>query len=371
MNKLSVALLFGGISSEHEISRISACAILENLSPRKYNIFTIGITKSGTWYLYKGTIDEILNGEWEKNPENQKVSVLLDSKDPAFVVLDGEEIKKISVDVVIPALHGQNGEDGKIQGLFSSSGIACAGCDAGSCVICMDKTATATLLTSKGVKKPKFFWFFYDEFKENENEIIAQIESSLENYPLFIKPSSSGSSVGISKAKNRNDLIFAIETAKNEDKKIIVEQAIEGKEIECAVLGNDEIIVSEPGEIVPGAEFYTYDAKYIDSSSELFIPARISSSLSEKIKIIARKAYKITGCQGLARVDFLVDSKTSEIFLNEINTFPGFTPISMYPKLMQHYGIDFPSLIDKIIKLALEKQKKLRKKDLCLCKNNI
>lgn len=356
MKKINTAVLFGGKSSEHEVSRVSATSIIKNLSPEKYNLFIIGITKKGEWYLYEGDISKISEGSWESDPNNRKTLISPDSSVHGIFVLNENSFQQIYIDVVIPVLHGKNGEDGTIQGLLELSGIPFVGCNTCASAACMDKTITSTMLVAQGIKKPKFFWFNYRDFKKNQDSIIEKSEYITEAYPIFVKPANSGSSVGVSKSHNRDELIAAIEIAKNEDEKIIVEQAIEGQEVECAVMGNENPLVSGVGEIVSGAEFYDYSAKYINNTSELYIPARIKKETSEKIRNTAIEAYKIMGCEGLARIDFLIDKKTEEVFLNEINTFPGFTPISMYPKLMNYIRINFPDLLDNLINLALNKK---------------
>lgn len=356
MNKINIAVLFGGKSSEHEISRVSASAIIKNLSAEKYNLFIIGITPKGEWYLYEGDTDKISTGEWENEPNKQKAFISPDSSIRGITVLSENLVKQIPIDAVIPALHGHNGEDGTIQGLLTLSGIPFVGCGTAASAACMDKAITSTMLISSGITKPRFFWFNYMDFKIDQDKIIKDTEDTIGGYPMFVKPANSGSSVGVSKVRNRTELISAFEIAKNEDKKIVVEQAIDGQEVECAVLGNDLAMASAVGEIVSGAEFYDYSSKYIDDTSELFIPARIPDKISEEIKSVALEAYKIMGCEGLARIDFFVEKGTNKVFLNEINTFPGFTPISMYPKLMEYIGIDFPSLLDKLIGLAVNKK---------------
>ena len=356
MSKINVAVLFGGKSSEHEVSRVSALAIIKNLSLEKYNLFIIGITKKGEWYLYQGDIDKISSNEWENDNNNEKVLISPDPSVHGLLLLNGSSYKEIKIDVIIPALHGKNGEDGKMQGLFELSGIPFVGCNTCASAACMDKTITSTVLVNNGVKKPRFFWFYYNDFKKDKNMVINNIEYEINSYPMFVKPANSGSSVGISKALNKDELILAIEAAREEDEKIIVEQMIKGKEVECAVIGNEEPMASIVGEIDPGADFYDYSAKYINDTSKLYIPARVSNEISKEIRNIAIRAYKIMGCRGLARVDFLIDEKTNGIFLNEINTFPGFTPISMYSKLMEQMGMKFSDLVDEFINLALEKQ---------------
>lgn len=356
MLKKQVAILFGGASSEHEVSRQSAFAIIKNISREKYDILTIGISKIGSWYLYSGDINKIPTGEWEFDKLNLKKALISpDPSDKGIIAFNNDNtFKKITIDVIIPVLHGKNGEDGTVQGLFELSKIPYVGCDVLSSSTCMDKIDTNIILSYCGIKKAKFSFLTEFEFKNDSKSCINKIEKQITSYPMFVKPSNAGSSVGISKVKNRSELYDAIKVAIKEDSRILIEESIEGQEVECAVLGNDEPIASLVGEIAPSNEFYDYDAKYVSDSS-LYIPAHISDETTEKVKSIAIKAYKAMGCKGLSRVDFFVQNDTNEVLLNEINTFPGFTGISMYPKLMDKIGIGFTSLIDKLIELAIER----------------
>lgn len=355
MDKINVGVVFGGKSSEYEVSLQSATSIIKNISREKYNIHLIGITKEGKWQLFSGDIDEIPSGKWKDNSGNKNIFIAPDPEIHGIIIDDGGELKTLSLDVVIPVLHGKNGEDGVIQGLFETAGIPYVGCDTLSSAICMDKICTNTMLNYFGIDKAKFHWFNKYDFETDAEKCIDDTEKIVGGYPMFIKPANAGSSVGISKAKNREELVEGIKKAIKEDSRILIEEGIAGKEIECAVLGNDELIASVVGEIVPCNEFYDYDAKYIDGDSKLYIPARIPDDVADKVREIAKKAYKILDCKGLARVDFFVENGTNKIYLNEPNTFPGFTSISMYPKLMEATGISFTDLIDKLIELAREK----------------
>lgn len=346
MTKLSVAIIFGGKSSEHDVSISSAATIADNISD-KYEIHYLYITKEGQWYL----LDNI-------NPEKStlKIPAVIspDALSKGIIVSEGKDTKFIKLDVVIPVLHGKNGEDGSLQGLLQLSGIPTVGCDVTSASACMDKVITNSLLMYFGIKKAKFFWLYDYELKNDPEKCLKDIEEKIEKYPMFVKPAKAGSSVGITKVKNKEELLNGLKIAAQEDEKILIEEAIVGKEVECAVLGNEKLIVSTVGEIIPSGDFYDYESKYISGTSGLRIPADIPEKIIEKIKKEASKAYKIMGCKGLSRIDFFVQDKTQEIFLNEINTFPGFTEISMYPKLMEEKGIKISDLIDKLIELALE-----------------
>lgn len=355
MGKKVVGIIFGGSSTEHEVSRRSATSIIENISKKKYETIFIGITKAGEWFEYSGDISKISNGDWEKDTQNKKkVFISPDSSVGGLIVLENDKYSTVHLDVVIPVLHGKNGEDGTIQGLLQLANIPFVGCDLLSSATCMDKIDTNIILSYAGVKKAKFAFVTANDFNVNEEACIHHIESTLPSYPLFVKPSSAGSSVGISKVADRCELINAIKLALHEDSRILIEETIVGQEVECAVLGNDDPIASICGEIAPANEFYDYEAKYVSDSS-LYIPARVSDAVAEKIRKIAVKAYKAMGCSGLSRVDFFVEKDTNEVYLNEINTFPGFTAISMYPKLFENTGIPFSELLDKLINLAFER----------------
>ncbi len=355
MQKINLGVIFGGNSSEHEISLISASSILKNISKEKYNLFLIGITKQGEWFLFSGDISDIDNGNWEKSNLKKKAFISPDSSVHGIIIQDGNHTETIRLDAVMPVLHGKNGEDGTIQGIFELAQIPFVGCGTTASAICMDKVIANTLLMYNGIKNPKFHWFYYYDFQKNPEKYITETEEILKSYPLFVKPANSGSSVGISKVKNRDELFKAIHIAAKEDDKILIEENIDGHEIECAVLGNEEPFASILGEIAPSNEFYDYDAKYSNANSKLFIPARLPEDTSEKIRKIAIKAYKILGCSGLSRIDFLVEKNSGEIYINEINTFPGFTNISMYPKLMEKSGIEFRLLIDELVQYAVLK----------------
>ena len=263
----------------------------------------------------------------------------------------------MKLDAIFPVLHGKNGEDGTIQGLFEMSGIPYVGCGVLASAACMDKAVTNILLDSFGIDQAAFTWFYTYDYYKDPQKVLAQIETALPQYPLFVKPANAGSSVGITKAHNHEELLKAIDVATKEDSKIVIEENIVGYEVECAVLGNEEPIASVPGQIAPAAEFYDYDAKYNNAASELFIPARISKELQEKVREIAVKAYRSIGCSGLSRVDFFVTDE-GRILLNEINTLPGFTSISMYPKLMAACGIEGADLIEKLLQSAFERNEK-------------
>jgi len=351
--KLSLAVIFGGVSSEHEVSRMSVTSILENLSNERYEVHMVGITKEGRWLLYTGPVEDILSGAWEQGP----VTPAFLSPDPSvhgLVALRDGKAETIHVDVIFPALHGKNGEDGTIQGLFQFSGIPYVGCDTESSAICMDKAVTHSLLSSADIEQAHYLWFYADRFDAAPDTIKNKIQARLD-FPVFVKPSSAGSSVGVSKVERFEDLDQAIRKAAREDKKVVVEEGITGQEVEVAVLGNRDCDASIVGEIGASAQFYDYDDKYINGTSQLYIPARIPQEVSEKIRQTAVRAYRLLGCSGLARVDFFVTAGDNRVILNEINTLPGFTSISMYPKLWMAMGLSYGELLDKLIELALQR----------------
>lgn len=351
--KLSLAVIFGGVSSEHEVSRMSVTSILENLSNERYEVHMVGITKEGRWLLYTGPVEDILSGAWEQGP----VTPAFLSPDPSvhgLVALRDGKAETIHVDVIFPALHGKNGEDGTIQGLFQLSGIPYVGCDTESSAICMDKAVTHSLLSSADIEQAHYLWFYADRFDAAPDTIKNKIQARLD-FPVFVKPSSAGSSVGVSKVERFEDLDQAIRKAAREDKKVVVEEGITGQEVEVAVLGNRDCDASIVGEIGASAQFYDYDDKYINGTSQLYIPARIPQEVSEKIRQTAVRAYRLLGCSGLARVDFFVTAGDNRVILNEINTLPGFTSISMYPKLWMAMGLSYGELLDKLIELALQR----------------
>ena len=350
--KCALAVLFGGRSSEHEVSLMSARSILENLDQEKYQIYPVGITKEGRWLLYEGPCSGLENGVWEE----QAVPAFL-SPDPqvhGLVVLEEAQARVIPIDCVFPALHGKNGEDGSIQGLFQLAGIPYVGCGVLSSAVCMDKAVSHTLLSGADIRQAHYLWFYAHRYAAAPEVIRNKIEARL-NFPVFVKPANAGSSVGVSKVERPEDLDAAIQKAIREDGKVMVEEGVKGQEVECAVLGQgDSAQASIVGEIGASAQFYDYDDKYVNGTSQLYIPARVPEDVAEKIREPAVRAYRLLGCSGLARVDFFVTGE-GQVVLNEINTLPGFTSISMYPKLWMACGLTYPQLLDRLVELALEK----------------
>ena len=354
MNKLKVGVIFGGISTEHDVSKVSGTSVISNLNKEKYDILPIYIDKKGNWHIYDKNINDIQILDIDSNIEEE-----------IKPVSNIEDILK-SLDVVFPVLHGLGGEDGSIQGLFELLNVPYVGCGILASSVGMDKVYSKIIFEKAEIKQAKYeyirsfndkYIYVYKNFNEeiiNIDEVVEKINNNLK-YPMFIKPSNSGSSVGINKANNLEELKKSIEYASKFDKKILIEEGLIGKEVECAVLGNEEVIASCIGEIKPAEDFYTFDAKYKNQESKVLIPAELSKEMSEKIRKLAIKAFKAIDGKGLSRVDFFANESTNEIYINEINTLPGFTTISMYPKLFEQVGIKYSDLLDKLINLALER----------------
>ncbi len=386
MKKLRVGILFGGRSGEHEISLLSAASVLKAINKDKYEVVPIGITKEGRW-LTETHAERLLRGE--NLPESGRH---LRAGDPqttpgAAVLAKGEGVivppmpqshglvpfdsagstsqKGIDVDVIFPVLHGTFGEDGTIQGLLELAEIPYVGAGVLGSAAGMDKDIMKQLFAGAGLAIVKHVTVLRSQWEKEPKKVTKLVERKLK-YPLFVKPANLGSSVGISKAHDRKELGPAINVAAEYDRKIVIEEGVGGKkrkarELECAVLGNDEPQASTVGEIVPAAEFYDYNAKYIDEGSQPVIPARISKKQMKEVQGMAIRAFKSVDCSGLARVDFLMDPKNNKIYLNEINTMPGFTSISMYPKMWAASGLEYPELIDRLIHLALERFEEKKK----------
>ena len=347
MNKLNVCVLFGGVSTEHSVSEISASAVLDNIDKERYNVFPVGITMEGKWLFYDGEIQKIRSHEWEKGSVCPAV-ISPDSSDRALLVFRESGVEKVGLDVVYPVLHGKNGEDGTVQGLCRLAGIPCVGSGVIGSAICMDKCVAKIMFEKAGI--PQARWV---EVRKGIEPDFEMIEEKL-GYPCFIKPSSAGSSFGVTKAHNRGELEEGIVLAFMHDYKVLVEEAIDAREVECGVMGNfGPKTANVLGEIKPAKDFYDFKSKYEDDSSELIIPANVDKETEEKIKEYACRAYKICECRGYARVDFFVERNKGNIILNEINTIPGFTPISMYPKVWEKSGVAMKELINMHIDFAL------------------
>lgn len=358
MPKLRIAVIFGGASTEYEVSLASAASILKNIPEDRYDVIKIGITKEGAWYLYSGPVHLIQEDKWQQNRYITPAVISPDRVSPGILHFNGrdgfEHCELLNIDCIFPVLHGMNGEDGTIQGLFELSGIPYVGCGVAASANCMDKTLTHTILDAAGIPGAKWRKAIpadLERFAELENELKEAL-----GYPMFVKPARAGSSVGVSKVRTAEELKAALEAAFAVDNKAIIEEFIDGIEVETAVLGNEDPVAACVGEIVPAQEFYSYSAKYSDGSTNLYIPARIREEDAQTIRETAVKAYRALGCTGLTRMDFFVKRDGSGIILNEPNTLPGFTSISMYPKLWEASGIPYPELIHRLIQLAMERR---------------
>lgn len=357
MERKTAAVLFGGVSSEHEVSRLTAASVLRNIDREEWRVLPVGITKDGRWYLCREDIppEAVADGSWENESELRHAILSPDRGHHGLLVFGREGgWQGARVDVIFPALHGKNGEDGTLQGLAQLAGIPCVGCDAAASAVCMDKALTKIVLTAAGIPNAK--WLCTEAWNRDDAALTARVEAEL-GWPVFVKPARAGSSVGVSRAEDPAALSAALDTAFAEDDKVLIEEAVRGAEVECAVLGS----TAHPspslhlGEIVPKRGLYDYEGKYLDGSTDLYIPARIPAEQAEMIRQAAAAAYRALGCRGLARVDFFA-TPDGGYRLNEVNTLPGFTDISMYPKLMTDSGMTYPALLSRLLRLAMEKE---------------
>ncbi len=349
MNKIKLAVIFGGMSTEHDVSIVSGTSIIRNLDKEKYDIYPLYIDKQGNWYKYK---------------ESEKVYKVGDEVENIEYLDNSIEYLK-QMDCIFPVLHGLYGEDGTIQGLFELIKVPYVGCKVLASSISMDKAYTKIIFEKAGLNQAEYVYIRenkgnyiyvnkdFNEITYNLEEVSDKIERKVK-YPMFVKPSNSGSSVGIRKVKNAKELKEAIVYASKYDKKILIEEGVKGREVECAVLGNEEVEASCVGEVLSAEEFYGFDAKYNNSESKTVIPANIESKIVEEIRKSAIKAFKAVNGSGLSRVDFFIEEGTNKVIINEINTLPGFTNISMYPKLFEAVGLEYKELLNKLIELAME-----------------
>ncbi len=353
MQKLKLGVIFGGMSTEHDVSITSGTSVIKNLDKEKYNIYPIYIAKNGDWF------------EYTKKLENIDVLEVGEKIEEKSEILNPIEYLK-KCDVVFPVLHGLYGEDGTIQGMLELLNKPYVGCGVLSSSICMDKVYAKIIFDRAKIPQAKYVYIkrrgdrfvkIDKEFNEKEYEIeeIAKLVKEELSYPVFVKPSNSGSSVGIGKAHNERELIETVTSASLYDDKILIEEEIKGREVECAVLGNSHPLASCVGEILPAEEFYTFDAKYKNAESRVVIPADIPENVSNEIRETAIKAFKATDGSGLSRVDFFIENNTNTVLINEINTMPGFTQISMYPKLWEEVGVSYSKLLDSLIELSFSK----------------
>jgi D-alanine-D-alanine ligase len=381
MPKKRVCVIFGGRSGEHEVSMVSATSVMNALDKSKYEVIPVGITKSGRWITGNNSIQLLKSGIEDTpfyamlpaDPNEQKLLPTTNSVDARQLDSLGEKF-----DVVFPVLHGPYGEDGTVQGLLELANLPYVGAGVLGSAVCMDKVVQKQLCMQAGVPVVKFLWMYYGDWQQagmkqsnsaipatphqlnglSQAEIIAKIEAEL-RLPVFVKPANMGSSVGITKAHDRKELIQAIEEAAQYDHKILFEAAAQNaREIEVSVLGNTWPKASVPGEVIPSNEFYDYDAKYVDGASTLIIPAELPAELEAQIRETAIRGFLACSCEGMARVDFLLERHTNRIYLNEINTIPGFTQISMYPKLWEATGLSYSQLLDELIQLAIERHQR-------------
>jgi D-alanine-D-alanine ligase len=364
--KIRVGVIFGGRSGEHEVSLVSAASIMRAIDKEKFEVYSIGITKEGRW-LTRGDPMAALQAGAEMPPQLQPQVAEVDER--ALVpapegtrdLIPGTRHDGIPrIDVAFPVLHGPYGEDGTVQGLLELADIPYVGAGVLGSALGMDKILMKTVFAQHGLPIAPFLSLKRKEWERNPKAIMDRVEARF-GYPCFVKPANLGSSVGITKAHDRAELRDALALAAEFDRKMLAEEAIDAREIECSVLGNDDPIASVPGEIIPSREFYDYVAKYIDDSSELLIPAPISDELAQQVRDLAVRAFLALDCAGMARVDFFLERGTDRIYVNEVNTIPGFTSISMYPKLWEASGISYTELITRLIDLALERHADTRR----------
>ncbi|MBU0511598.1 MAG: D-alanine--D-alanine ligase [Chloroflexi bacterium] len=355
--RMQIGVIFGGRSGEHEVSLMSARSVLGVLDPAKYAVTQIGITHEGVWLTGENVLDAFIEGQighltpvtMLPDPTRKGIHALL-------VADHGECFEHYTnLDVIFPVLHGTFGEDGTLQGMFEMAGVAYVGAGVLGSSVGMDKGVFKDVMRANDIPVVDGIIVLRSEMRSNMESVIARAES-MAHYPLFAKPANMGSSVGVTRCRGRSDLLEGLMDAARFDRRVLIERGINAREIEISVLGNADPQASIPGEIRPAADFYSYDAKYHDDRSELFIPAPIPPDTAEQMRTIAVRAYRAIDCSGMARVDFLLDRDSGEFYLNELNTIPGFTQISMYPKLWEASGLPYPKLVDRLIELALERR---------------
>lgn len=346
MSKIKVAVLFGGASSEYEISLVSAASVLKNINSKQYEVLKIGITKDGNFFLYEGSIEKIENNTW-LDETTKLITFSCNKKDHGFYIIETQEF--VYIDLVFPVLHGKNGEDGRLQGLLELASIPFVGCNMISSSLCMDKFLAHQLVEKENIMVPKSYAFTK---KDTLLSIVNQVKNL--QYPLFVKPIKGGSSIGITEIREKEKMISAINFAFTYDDAIVIEEKIEGIEVGCAILGNTEYIIGEVDEIELQNSYYDTLEKYNAKTSKIHLPARIPEEERERIKNTALKVYKILGCSDFARID-LFYTKEKQIYFNEVNTIPGFTNSSRYPNMLKQTGMTFPEILEKLIELGLEK----------------
>jgi len=346
--KQTVVILFGGHSSEYDVSLQSAASVIENMDYETYNVILIGITRNGEWLKYSGDVNCIRNDTWHRHPSCVQAVISPDRSTHGILVMNGKNVTTIHVDVVFPVLHGKNGEDGTVQGLLEMAGIPFVGCGMLSSALCMDKDMAHRLVKQAGITVPESVVVFSPVSDEELLEKTAHLK-----YPLYVKPANSGSSIGITKIFGPGDLKYSVEIAFLHDRKVIIEEAVDGFEVGCAILGNDVLKIGEVDEIELSQGFFDYTEKYTLKTSKIHMPARINSDTAERIKETAVLIYRTLGCKGFARVDLFLTPR-NEIVFNEVNTIPGFTSHSRYPNMLKGAGMSFPQIINELIRLATE-----------------
>lgn len=361
--RIRVGVIFGGRSGEHEVSLRSARSVMDAIDRNKYEVLPIGITKAGRWIAGGDPMHVLTSGEETGSP-----AALLGEPGQRTIraIEPVEETSRLTlhdiaeIDVIFPVLHGPYGEDGTLQGLLELADIPYVGAGVVGSAVGMDKAIFKSVMMAHNIPVLPYLLVLRAEWQADREAVLEKAEGALQ-YPMFVKPANLGSSVGVSRADDRQELLAAIDDAARYDRRLLIEQGIEAREIEISVLGNDAPIASVPGEVIPGDEFYSYDDKYINDDAQLLIPAPLDESQVREIQAIATRAYQLIDCAGLARVDFLLDKQSGELWMNEVNTIPGFTSISMYPKLWEASGIPYPELVDRLLQLALERYDDKRK----------
>jgi len=335
-----IGIIFGGRSGEHEVSLMSAASVIKALAGGRFELVYIGITRKGQWKLFSGSAEEIESGQWEKTA----------------TPLNPGDLKEV-IDFAFPILHGPYGEDGTIQGLFEMLDVPYAGCGVLASSLAMDKLAAKEIFSHRGLSVCRYVAVMSEEIDRDRQRLTDRVEDELcGKYPMFVKPANMGSSVGVSKVKNRAELSTALIKAARHDRRLIIEEGIDARELETAVLGNTEAETATVGEILPSSEFYDYHAKYFDGGqTKIIVPANVEKDISDQIKEAAKEAYRALDCAGFARVDFLVEKGTGKVYLSEINTIPGFTKFSMFPLLWQDAGLTYYELLERIVDLGYER----------------
>lgn len=360
-SKIKVGVIFGGRSGEHEVSIVSAQSIIKALDKKKYEVIPIGITKQGKWIAGSKAVEILKQGSKKlpfksvlmPDPTEQNITQV---QEKGLSPAKGQQATR-QVDVIFPVVHGTYGEDGSLQGMLELANLPYVGAGVLGSAMAMDKVIQKQMAENFNIPIVKYEWFYGKDWKKNKNAILNKISKNLK-YPVFTKPANLGSSVGIGKCHNRQELIKGINVAVKYDNKVIVEQGVNNAhEIEIAVLGNNDPKASVPGEIIPSGEFYDYNAKYVDDQSQVIIPAKLPAKTVKQVQRIAVEIFKVLNLSGMARIDFFVTKGSHKIYLNEVNTIPGFTSISMYPKLWEASGLPYSKLIDKLIDLAIQRHK--------------